>query len=294
MLKSMTGYGVVRLSQDGFELSIELKGVNNRFLKISSKISEEISYLQNELEEEIRRHVDRGSIFLNVIFRPTRFTDLYEIDEEVLQKYLNRLKKLRRTIGQDQEIQLKDLLLLPGVIHSEENVLLGKDVVLPAAIRGLRAALNAMISMRKREGKNLHREFTAREKHIRRLLAQVAARAPRAVTEYQKRLGERVNRLLADRDFALSSQDLLKEVAVMAERSDITEELERMQSHLDQFKESLKAKRPVGRRLEFLVQEMLRESNTMAAKSICVDMNRNLLEIKIEVDRLKEQIQNVE
>jgi len=290
----MTGYGAVRLSEDGFELNIQLKSVNNRFLKIISKIPEELSYLQHDLEEEIRRNVERGSILLTVLFQPTRFTDLYEIDEDVLNKYQKRLKKLRRTTGNKEEIQLKDLLLLPGVIHSEENVILGKDVVWPVARRGLLSALKAMVSMRKREGQSLHRDFTIREKRLRRLISRVAARAPRAIAEYQKRLGDRVNRLLADREVALTPQDLAREIAVLAERSDITEELDRMRSHLDQFEESLKSRSPVGRKLEFLIQEMLRESNTMTSKSLCPDMSRYLLEIKVEVDRLKEQVQNVE
>jgi uncharacterized protein (TIGR00255 family) len=291
----MTGYGEVRITGDGFELMIETKSVNNRFLKVSSKISEEISYLQNDLEEEVRRHVERGSVFLSVHFRPTRFTDLYDIDEGVLRKYRDRLKVIRRTLGHhDDEVHLKDLLLLPGVIHTEENVILAKKVVLPVALKGLEKALRAMIAMREREGRNLHRHFKARGKFLQELLARVAKHAPHSVESYQNRLLERVNRLLAVRDLTLNPQDLLKEVAILAERSDITEEIERLQSHLEQFGESLEAGEPVGRKLEFLIQEMFRESNTMASKSISPELSRDLVDIKAEVDRLKEQIQNVE
>jgi len=294
VLRSMTGYGELRLSGEGFELFIETRSVNNRFLKISSKISEEVSYLQNDLEEEVRRHVERGSIFITVHFRPTRFTDLYDVDEEVLLKYLSRLKRLPKALGNSHQILLKDLLHLPGVIHSEENVILSKEAVLPVALRGLRSALQQMILMRGREGKNLKRHFEARAKFLRSLLTRLSARAPRAVADYQKRLSERVNRLLADQEVTLSPQDLIREVAILAERSDITEEIDRMQSHLDQFHESLEAKEPVGRKLEFLIQEMFRESNTMASKSTSAELSRDLVEIKAEVDRLKEQIQNVE
>src|SRR5213594_827831 len=217
----MTGYGEARTAGDGFELAVELKSLNNRFLKVASKLSDEVSYLQNDIEEEVRRHVERGSIFVTIYFRPTRFTDLYEIDEQVLRKYLSRLKRLRGVLGDGAEIPLRDLLLLPGVVHSEENVLLGKQVVLPAALRGLRAALKDMVAMRAREGRNLERDFHARAKNLRRLLRSVADHAPQAVADYQKRLGERVNRLLADRDLALSPQDLAKEAAILAERSDI-------------------------------------------------------------------------
>ena len=290
----MTGYGEVRKSGDGFELTIEVRSVNNRFLKISSKVSEEITHLQNELEEEVHRHVERGSIYLIVIFRATRFTDLYEIDEELLRKYWTRLRKLRTEIAKDQELHLRDLLLLPGVVRGGENQIQEKEAVLPVARKGVRDAVKAMIALREREGVNLERTFRAGEKRLRQLLHKVAEGQPGALADYQKKLEERVERLLANREMVLAPQDLLKEVAILAERADISEELARLSSHLDQFAESLEAREPVGRKLDFLVQEMFRESNTMASKSISADMSRHIVEIKTEVDRLKEQIQNIE
>lgn len=290
----MTGYGEVRRSGDGFELTIEVRSVNNRFLKISSKVSEEITHLQNELEEEIHRHVERGSIYLIVIFRATRFTDLYEIDEALLRKYWTRLRKFRRDFAKDQEILLKDLLLLPGVVRGEENQIQEKEAILPVARKGVRDAVKVMIAMREREGVNLEREFRSGEKRLRQLLRKVAEGQPGALLDYQKKLEERVGRLLSNREMVLSPQDLLREVAILAERADISEELARLTSHLDQFAESLEAREPVGRKLDFLVQEMFRESNTMASKSISPDMSRHIVEIKTEVDRLKEQIQNIE
>ncbi len=294
MLRSMTGYGAVRLAGEGFELSVEVRGINNRFFKITSKISEEVSFLQSEMEEEVRRQVERGSINLVLRFQPTRFTDLYEIDEDVLRKYVGRIRKLRRTFGAGMDLQPRDFLLLPGVIRSEESVVLGKEVVLPVALRGLRRALAALHRMREREGRNLLKGFRGRARLLRRLLEKVAAEAPGALKDYQDRLQSRVDRLLADKELALSPHDLLKEIAILAERSDITEEIERLRSHFDQFDETLDAEIPVGRKLEFLIQEMLREANTMASKSISADLNRYLVEIKAEVDRFKEQIQNVE
>ncbi len=294
MLRSMTGYGAVRLAGEGFELYVEVRSINNRFFKVTSKISEEISFLQSEMEEEIRRQVERGSINLVVRFHPTRFTDLYEIDEAVLRKYLSRIRKLRLLFGAGMDLQPRDLLLLPGVVRTEESVVLGKEVVLPVALGGLRRALRAMHRMREREGRNLLKGFRGRARLLRRLLEKVAAGAPGALMEYRDRLQSRVDRLLADKDLALPPHDLFKEIAILAERSDITEEIERLRSHFDQFDETLGDAFPVGRKLEFLIQEMLREANTMASKSISADLNRHLVEIKAEVDRLKEQIQNVE
>jgi uncharacterized protein (TIGR00255 family) len=294
LLRSMTGYGNARISGDGFELTIEVKSVNNRFLKISSKLSEEIIILQNDLEEEVRELIDRGSIFLVVIFRATRLTDLFDIDEQVLRKYMERLRKLKTRMGKGQEIGLKDLLLLPGVVRSEDSFVHGKETVLPVAVQGVKKAVRAMIAMREQEGKNLLREFRTRAKLLRDLLSQIEVFAPRVIEDYRERLRERVNRILVGHDVEVPAQDLLKEVAIMAERSDITEEIDRMRSHLDQFAECLDAREPVGRKLEFLVQEMFREANTMASKSISATLSRNLVEMKAEVDRLKEQVQNLE
>jgi len=294
LLRSMTGYGEAHVPGDGFELTIEIKSVNNRFLKVSSKLSEEITHLQNEVEEEVRRLVDRGSIFLIIIFRPTRFTDLYEIDEGVLRKYLTSLRRLRKDLNDREEVLLKDILLLPGVVRAQEDVLLGKGAVLPATLRGVREATEKMIAMRETEGQNLEKDFRSRSKLLRGLLADVAACAPKGILDYQVRMHERINRLLAGREMPVLPQDIVKEVAIIAERSDITEELDRMASHLDQFEECLKAQEPIGRKLEFLIQEMFRESNTMASKSISSELSRHLVEIKSEVDRLKEQIQNLE
>jgi uncharacterized protein (TIGR00255 family) len=294
MLRSMTGYGEARLEDKQFVLSIELKSVNNRFLKISGKVPEEVSYLLNELEEPIRKSLPRGSVFFTVRFEPKRYADLYELDEDLLKKYLKTLTRINKELKTDEAIRIKDLLLLPGVIHTEEALHLGKEEVLAVARRALEATLEAVIKMRLLEGSRLEKEFLARSNTLKSLLKDVRREAPRAVEEYQRKLEERVNRLLSEKGAKLEPEDLLKEVAILAERSDIAEEIQRLDSHLDQFVATLSQSVPVGRKLEFIVQEMLRESNTMSAKSSNTSLSRTIVEIKTEVDRLKEQVVNVE
>ena len=294
MLKSMTGYGEATLEGKNFVLSIELKSVNNRFLKISGKIPEEVSYLQNELEEQIRKALPRGSVFFTVRFEPTRFADLYEIDEELLKKYLNTLRKITQELNSGEEILLKDLLLLPGVIHTEEALILGKEAVLPVAQKAMDQALQSLVRMRAQEGARLEEEFRQRSDKLFQLLVRVKNEAPRALEDYHQKLEERVNQLLSQKGVTLAHGELLKEVAILAERSDITEEIARLDSHLKQFVESLDSSQAVGRKLEFIVQEMFRESNTMSSKSSSTALNQSIVEIKAEVDRLKEQVVNVE
>jgi uncharacterized protein (TIGR00255 family) len=294
MLKSMTGYGQATREGKDFVLSIEVKSVNNRFLKIAGKIAEEVSYLQNELEEQIRKVVVRGSISFTLHFEPTRYDNLYEIDEGVLKKYLQSLNRIKKDLDLEEEIHLRDLLLLPGVIHTEEALILGKDVVLPVALGSMDAALKDLLQMRAREGAALMEEFRKRSVFLRELLEKVKKEAPLAVEEYHTKLEERVNHLLKDRGVKLTPEDLLAEVAILAERSDITEEIARFDSHLEQFSSTLDSTQPCGRKLEFIVQELFRESNTMGAKSSNTVLNRSIVEIKAEVDRLKEQVVNVE
>ncbi|HVR74411.1 MAG TPA: YicC/YloC family endoribonuclease [Planctomycetota bacterium] len=290
----MTGYGEATLEGKNFVISIELKSVNNRFLKVSAKVPEEVAYLQNDLEEHLRRSVLRGSIYLNVRFEPTRSADLYDIDEEVLKKYVKSLNKLAEDLKSKEVVFLKDLLLLPGVVRTEEALVLGKEDVLPVALRALADATRKMTKMRELEGSRLDEEFRARSQTLFSVLAKVRDEAPRALAEYHQKLEERVNGLLGPAGVALAPQDLLKEVAILAERSDICEEIQRFDSHLRQFVETLEEPRAVGRKLEFIVQELFRESNTMSAKSSSTLLNQSIVELKADVDRLKEQVVNVE
>lgn len=295
MLKSMTGYGESTAEGMNFSVSIELKSVNNRFLKIVAKIPEEVSFLHNDLEEELRKRVTRGSVFLTVRFVPTRIEDLYEINEAVLKKYVNKLTALQAELGiSRQEIRLQDLLLAPGVIRTEEELALGKLEVLPVAVKAMGGALGKLTDMRSREGAHLEMELRARSSLLSQHLAEVKKLTPRALQEYQLRLEERIGQLLSQKGVSLAKEDLLKETAILAERSDITEEIQRLESHLDQFVQTLEEGNAIGRKLEFIVQEMFRESNTMGAKSANSLLNQRIVEIKTEVDRLKEQVVNVE
>jgi uncharacterized protein (TIGR00255 family) len=294
MLRSMTGYGEATVESESFVLAVETKSVNNRFLKIVAKIPEEVSYLQNEFEERVRKSLPRGSVSFTVRFTPTRCADLYDIDDELLEKYLHSMERLAKKLGRDEEIRLKDLLLLPGVVRTEEALVLGKDVVLPFALRAMDGALRGLLAMREAEGRLLEEDFRKRAETLRGLLEEVRREAPRAVDDQRRKLEERVNLLLSEKGVALSAEDVLREVALLADRSDITEEIERFHSHLVQFVDSLESPQPVGRKLEFVLQEMAREANTMGSKSSGMQLGHSIVEIKAEVDRLKEQVMNVE
>ena len=294
MLKSMTGYGEARHETERFIVSVELRSVNNRFFKMSVKVPEEISFVQSQLEEQVRKRVDRGSVHMTLRFEPTASSDLYEIDGEVLKKYLHSLDGLQTDLQLEQNVTLKDLLPLPGVVRSRESLLPDGEAIQPIVNKVLDDSLSQLLSMRQLEGAKLEDDLRERSTLLKKLLAQIRQEAPRAVEEYQQKLDQRVRTLLGDQQGVLAPEDLLKEVAILAERSDITEEIERMDSHIGQFTETLKSGQPVGRKLEFIVQEMFRESNTMGSKSPSSDLNRLIVDVKAEVDRIKEQVLNIE
>ena len=296
MLKSMTGYGRDTVETDAFVLTVEVKSVNNRFLKITGRVPEELSYLQTKIEDLIRKRLVRGSVYFSVVVEPRSRADLYEIDNGVLQKYLATLREAHEilNINNQQEPSLTDLLLLPGVVRAEDKMKLGADLLLSAAYTAMDKALTQLVEMRRQEGAFLESEFRDRREALRGLIQKVNTETPAVLQEYNEKLKERVNHLLANTDVNVSSNDLIREVAVVAERSDITEELSRMESHLQQFLESIDSDQPVGRKLEFIVQELFRESNTMGAKALSAELSRSVVEIKAEVDRLKEQVLNIE
>lgn len=294
MLKSMTGYGEAMRETHRFTVSIEVRSVNNRFLKIASKIPEELSYLQNPLEEVVRQRVSRGTVTVVLRFQPTDESALHDIDGRVLEKYWRQLTRIRDELGTGEEIRLRDLLLLPGVVHNEEVFVPEKDVVSTVAREVIGLALDGMLSMREREGAHLEAELRAVLDRVRVLLEIIRSEAPKAVEEQQAKLEQRIRQLLGEFHGSLAQEDILKEVAILADRADISEEIARLASHVNQFDESLAHEGSVGRRLEFIVQEMFRESNTMGSKSVSGRLSESVVHLKAEVERLKEQVANIE
>ncbi len=293
-MRSMTGYGDAVSETPEFVLGIDIKAVNNRFLKISSKISDEVSFLQVDLDEAVRKRLARGSIFFTLRFQPTTFSDLYQVNEDVVKKYADTIKKLREELGSTEDVRLQDILTLPGAIKADDSVIPERAEVLPIALETMENALAKMIEMREHEGGNLREELRVRYENVGSLMGEVKKAAPQALEEHFRKLEERTRALLGEQKAGLDEGGVLREAALLAERSDISEEIARMDSHLEQFSETMESTEPVGRKLEFICQEMFRESNTMGSKAPGSEVGRFVVEIKAEVDRLKEQVLNVE
>lgn len=292
MIQSMTGFGEAQLEEDGHAYHVEARSVNNRYLKASIRLPDDFAFMEMELEQLLRKRVTRGSLTLRVYVRDLSAAAAQEVNVAAIQQYLSQLRAA--VAGEAQvSIDLATLAMLPGVCQPHELTEDQREQNAAIVTRLANQALDRLVAMRSVEGQALAADLAARCDEIRVQAQAIRELAPRVVEEYRQRLTARIRQLLAD-GAALAEQDLLKEVAIYAERSDISEELSRLDSHLAQFTSAMQSREPAGRKLEFIAQELLREANTIGSKAGDSQIARHTIEIKTAVDRIKEQVQNVE
>lgn len=298
MIRSMTGFGDVSEQIDGVHYAVEIRSLNNRFFKASIRLTDVIAGLEAELEQQLRRRLARGSITLSVNLRDSGASAAHRVNDAALLTYLNHLEAIHGRFagkGRDVNIDLTALLNLPGVLEPSNQETLLK-CARPVIARLVDQACDRLVAMRVTEGRTIAEDLARQRQVMRDRLGEIARRGPLVIEEYHQRLRARIDQLLARAELALDQKDLIREVAIFAERADISEELSRLAAHLDQF-EKLAAndnQEPAGRTLEFLCQEMLREANTIASKSNDAVISRAIVEVKGAIDRIKEQTQNVE
>jgi uncharacterized protein (TIGR00255 family) len=296
VLCSMTGYGEASYQADDLHLSIELRSVNNRYLKVSLRAGEPYNLLEAEFEKVIRRIVRRGTIQVHLRCQRQASAKDYQINVVALQSYARQLRELAGTLGLADQGQtlLAQSLALPGVVPEPSAGLLSVDEEWPAIEKVLEQALERLQSMRSEEGRAMAQELLQMRDHIAVELELIRASVPRVAVLYRDRLYERVRSLLSELDVQIDRSDLIKEVAIFAERSDIAEEVVRLASHLDQFQEIVNEPESAGRKLEFLTQEMFRETNTIGSKASDVEISRHVVEIKATLEKIRELVQNIE
>jgi uncharacterized protein (TIGR00255 family) len=296
MLRSMTGFGASSTEVDGARYSVEIRSVNNKYFKAQLRIPEELTALEAEVESALARQLARGSITATVRADFGMASEGSVLNAEVLERVLVDLEKATPDSFRDRcTIDLAGLLAVPGVlVHESVEAVIER--ARPVVMDLLEKACADLITMRKREGEALAVELDRHRVIITERVAVVAERAPLVVEQYQERLRQRMMTLLKDVGGSVSDEDLLREVAVYAERTDIAEEVVRLAGHMEQFEQLVRnqSDEPVGRTLDFLSQEMLREANTIASKSSDAEISRNIVEVKGAIDRIKEQAANVE
>jgi len=290
----MTGYGQARWEGGGRLVAVELRAVNGRFFKLASRVPHELGAGEREFEKRIRQRIDRGSVDLFVKIELTGARAARPVNREALASYLRELQELGQALGVGVTLTPDALANLPGVLDSEAMASEEAAHLMGRILDALDAALDELDRMRLAEGSNLRDELLKHGAAIEGTLGQIEAEHPVAQQRQKERLIERVNRLLHDTKIVVTEQELAREIAICAERSSISEEIARLRSHVEQLREALSQSGPVGRRLEFLSQEMHREVNTMSAKVADVGLSRQIGGLHLEVDKIREQVLNVE
>jgi uncharacterized protein (TIGR00255 family) len=292
----MTGYGEANYQSDSLHLAIELRAVNNRYLKVSLRAGEPFNLLEPEFEKVVRRVIRRGTIQVHLRCQRQFSPQDFQINAVALQSYVRQLRELAGTLGLTDNGQtlLSQALALPGVVPEPATAAFHLEEEWPLIERVLGQALERLQAMRQEEGRAMAQELLQMRDHIAEQLDHIRARVPQVAVLYRDRLLDRVRNLLGELDVQLDRNDLIKEVSIFAERSDIAEEVVRLQSHLDQFQDIINEPESAGRKLEFLTQEMFRETNTIGSKASDVEISRYVVEIKGTLEKIRELVQNIE
>jgi len=291
----MTGFGAARLQDERLDASVELRAVNNRFLKVVTRCPDVYAPLEGEIERLVREVIGRGTV--NVTLRVDRLhqPEDFSLNLVALKSYWSQLQSAARELHAPPPADLGHLLALPGVVREEA---LGANLDLAAdwrvIERALREALNRLQAFRAEEGRAMLAELRANAARIIQELDAVARLAPQTVAEYRQKLLERVRQMLGESGVAVGDDDVIREVSIYADRSDINEEITRLRTHLEQFERFLNEPVSPGRKLDFLSQEMNREINTIGSKSGSASIARGVVEMKAAVERIREILQNVE
>jgi len=300
MIVSMTGFGSASADRDGITCSVEIRAVNNRFFKAIIKLPDKLGSLEAEVDRLLRDAFTRGSIVLAVSIKDERLNACVKINRELLQTYVQQAKDTYHALATGENkipeprVDVASLMALPGVLEpgddAQEYLETHRDLVLSV----ISQSIKKLDEMRQREGAALYQDLTKHLAVIRSALDKITLQAPMVARAYHEKLRNRVVQMVSDAKLSLSDTDLLKEVALFADRSDISEEIARLSGHLDQFQTACQKEEDAGRKLDFISQEMLREANTIASKANDADISKLTVDVKSAIDRIKEQVQNVE
>ena len=292
MIKSMTGYGRGQQIIDGREITVEIKSVNHRYFEFSARVPRAYGYLEEKLKSFVQGKVSRGKVDVGVtIFNIEGKDSQIEVNQSIAVGYIDALRKANETIGLTDDLALSQLIRLPDIFNviktTEDEEVIWNLVKIVAE-----EALNNFVSMRETEGQKMKEDIKSRLSYISELVAKVEKRSPMVTEAYRERLYNKISEILNDKK--IDEQRILTEAAIFSEKTAVDEETVRLKSHIHQFTELLDAKESVGRKLDFLIQEFNRESNTIGSKAQDVEITRIVVELKSEIEKIREQIQNIE
>ncbi len=292
MIKSMTGFGRGENSQDGKEFTVEIKTVNHRYSDVFIRMPRQIGFLEDKVRELVGKAVSRGKIDVYITYY--NYSDdakLVTLDEGLAKTYISATESLRDKFSLKDDITVSLISRYPDVLKVEQAQE-DEEILWSLLKTAVVKALDALVKMREAEGEGLKNVLLDRADYIESIVAEIAKRAPEIPKEYKLKLTTRIRELIDQQ--TIDENRLATEVAVFADRCSIDEELVRLASHIGQLREALSIDQPVGRKLDFLVQEMNREINTIGSKANDLSITKNVVEVKSEIEKIREQIQNIE
>ena len=291
MIKSMTGFGRAEYENCGREYVVEIKTINHRYSDVNVRLPRQYSYLEEVVRKCMAKAISRGKVEISVqinCFADNKKQILF--DEALMKKYLDEANRLEETLGVKNDLAFSRLLSLPEIVNVSSETT--DEEYAQDLQHAVMQAIDKLNGMREREGENLKADILLKLNGILKLFEEICQKSSDVVPEYRRKLTERLRELEADQ--LIDENRLAGEIAIFADRSAIDEEIVRFKSHIKQFSDNLDLNEPVGKKLDFIVQEMNREINTIGSKANCLDITNSVIAIKNEIEKIREQIQNIE
>jgi uncharacterized protein (TIGR00255 family) len=291
MILSMTGYGTGSAQRDDTIVSVEIKTVNHRFLDLHVRLSREYQSLESEIQQLLRGKLDRGRVDVSVTVQNSSGS-AFQINSALIRNYLDAAEKIRGDFNLEGTLDMRAVLTLPGVLQNKEDASVDAAILSELVKQSMQEALAGVLKMRQQEGEALHADMMQNLASIEQSTDHIHALSGNSAAEHLELLRERLAQLLPQG--GIDPQRLAQEAALIADKCDIGEEITRMRSHIEQYRKLLEAQEKPGKKLDFLLQEMQREANTILSKSGNLEITQHGISIKTDVEKLREQVQNVE
>ncbi len=294
MIKSMTGFGRCRTVLHGREISVEIKSVNHRFFEFSCRIPKGYGFLDDKLKALVNSRVSRGKIDMFVTVGTAEDTPAeVKINHSLVSGYINAMKEISETYGIENDVTVTAISRFPDV-YTVSKAPENEEEITADVLEAANTAIDGFIAMREAEGEKMKADILGRAEVILATVDEIDERSPQTVKEYEERLLDRINRTLQDYNINIDEQRVLTEVAVFADKVAVAEETVRLRSHFAQLSKIMESQTPIGREIDFIIQEMNREANTIGSKVQDAEIAHKVVKIKSEIEKMREQIQNIE
>lgn len=292
MIKSMTGFGRYEIAEAERKITVEVKSVNHRYLDVSIKMPKKLNFFEAAIRNELKNYIQRGKVDIFITYEDfTESNICVKYNKEVAAEYMKYLEQMQKDFELDNDIRVSTLSRYPEVLSMEEQTIDEEELWL-LLDKALKGALEGFVASRIKEGENLRDDLIAKLDGMLEHVSFIEARSPEIITEYRQKLEDKVKELLADAQ--IDESRILMEVTIFADKVCVDEELVRLRSHIEMTRDNLVQGGSIGRKLDFIAQEMNREANTILSKTNNLEISNHAIELKTEIEKVREQIQNIE